>query len=126
MNFDGKVYLDEGPGDSKVRSTFGKRVNARILELDGQVNGKPDDKEEFKLSEDGKTLTLVSKPVNSSDVFTSAWGGNEKWYQREIMRTDVMQSLLGLKETFLPASTRVTAAKPSRDCSENCKCGSQP
>jgi hypothetical protein len=73
MNFDGKVYFDEGPGNAKRRSTSGKRINAHLLELDGQINGKPEDKDEFKLSDDGNTLTLVSKPVNSSAVFTSVW-----------------------------------------------------
>jgi hypothetical protein len=73
MNFDGKVYLEEGPGHSKRRSTSGKRISSHLLELDGQINGQPDDKEEFKLSEDGKTLTMISKPVNSPAVFTTVW-----------------------------------------------------
>ncbi len=73
MNFDGKAYFDEGPGDPKGLSTSGKRVSARLLELEGQNNGKPDDKEEFRVSDDGKTLTIVSKPVNSSVVFTTMW-----------------------------------------------------
>jgi hypothetical protein len=73
MKFDGKVYFDEGPGNSKRQSSSGKRVNARLLELQGQINGKLDDKTEFKVSDDGKTLTMISKPVNSSAVFTTVW-----------------------------------------------------
>ncbi len=73
MNFDGKVYFDEGPGESDHESSSGKRITARLLELEGQINGKPDDKTEFKVSDDGRTLTLVSRPVNSSAVFTTVW-----------------------------------------------------
>jgi hypothetical protein len=73
MNFDGKAYPEEGPSETAKHSTSGKRVNAHLLELENQSNGKPDEREEFKVSDDGKTLTIVSKPVNSSAVFTSVW-----------------------------------------------------
>jgi hypothetical protein len=73
MKFDGKMYPDDGAGDTKGNSSSGKRVNDHVLEIDGQVNGKPEDSEEFKVSDDGKTLTIVSRPANSSAVFTMVW-----------------------------------------------------
>jgi len=73
MKFDGKMYLDSGAGDTKGDSSSGKRVNDHVLQIDGQVNGKLEETEEFKLSDDGKTLTIVSRPANSSAVFTMVW-----------------------------------------------------
>jgi hypothetical protein len=73
MKFDGKMYPDIGAGDEKGQTSSGKRVNSHLLEIRGEANGKPEDNEEFKLSDDGKTLTIVSKPANSSAVFTVVW-----------------------------------------------------
>jgi hypothetical protein len=73
MNFDGKVYFDSGAGDAKGQSSSGKRIEAHVLQIDGQLDGKPEDSEEFKVSGDGKTLTIVSKPAKSSAVFTTVW-----------------------------------------------------
>jgi hypothetical protein len=73
MKFDGKMYPDSGTGDTKGDSSTGKRVNDHFLQIDGQVNGKLEESEEFKVSDDGKTLTIVSRPVNSSAVFTMVW-----------------------------------------------------
>jgi hypothetical protein len=73
MQFDGKVYADSGAGDTKGRSSSGKRVNDHLLQIDGQVNGKQEDSAEFRVSDDGKTLTVVSRPAHSSAVFTMAW-----------------------------------------------------
>lgn len=73
MNFDGKIYLDGGSGDAKGHSSSGKRVNDHLLQIEDQVNGKPEESEELKLSDDGKTLTITSRPVNSSAVFTMVW-----------------------------------------------------
>jgi hypothetical protein len=73
MKFDGKMHADSGAGDAKGNSSSGKRVNDHVLEVDGQVNGKPEDSEELKVSDDGKTLTIVSRPANSSAVFTMVW-----------------------------------------------------
>ena len=73
MNFDGKVYFDSGSGDAKGQSSSGKRVEPHVLQIEGQLDGKPQDTEEFKVSDDGKTLTIVSKPAKSSSVFTSVW-----------------------------------------------------
>lgn len=73
MNFDGKVYFDKGAGDVEGQASSGKRVNAHLLQIESLVNGKSEDTEEFKVSDDGKTLTIVSKPAKSSSVFTSVW-----------------------------------------------------
>lgn len=73
MKFDGKAYPDIGAGDAKGHSSLGKRVNGRLLEIENQVNGKPEYSDELKVSDDGKTLTIVSKPANSSAVFTEVW-----------------------------------------------------
>jgi hypothetical protein len=71
IHFDGKAYFEAGPTAKKGDATSGRRVNAHLLMLEGQTSGHPDDKEEWSVSEDGKTLTIVSKPVKSSAVFTS-------------------------------------------------------
>lgn len=73
LKFDGKMYLDSGAGDTKGDSSSGKRINDHLLQVDGQVNGKPDDSEEFKVSDDGKTLTIVTRPANSPVVFTEVF-----------------------------------------------------
>ena len=73
MNFDGKRYSDIGDGDSKGQTSSGKRISDRAIVIDGQVNDKPDDREEFTVSEDGKTLTIVTRPAGSTAVFTSVW-----------------------------------------------------
>jgi hypothetical protein len=73
MKFDGKTYADSGAGDTEGHSSSGKRVNDRVLEIDSQLNGKPEDHEELQVSDDGKTLTIVSKVAKSSAVFTMVW-----------------------------------------------------
>ncbi|MDQ6678671.1 MAG: hypothetical protein M3Z09_15425 [Acidobacteriota bacterium] len=73
INFDGKMYFERGPTARKGESTSGRRVNAHLLQAEGQIDGKLDDKEEWKVSDDGKTLTIVNKPVKSSAVFTSVF-----------------------------------------------------
>ena len=73
MKFDGKIYPDSGAGDTKDHSSSGRRVNDHVLEIDTQVDGKPEESEELKVSADGKTLTIVRRPANSSAVFTMVW-----------------------------------------------------
>ncbi len=73
MKFDGKAYVDRGAGDAKGRSSSGKRINDHVLEIERQVKGKPEESEEFKVSHDGKTLTIVSRIAKSSAVFTMVW-----------------------------------------------------
>ena len=43
------------------------------LEIDTQADGKPEESEELKVSADGRTLTIVRRPANSSAVFTMVW-----------------------------------------------------
>ena len=73
MKFDGKAYVDSGAGDTKGASSSGKRINDYVLEIERQVKGEPDASEEFKVSHDGKTLTIVSRIAKSSAVFTMVW-----------------------------------------------------
>lgn len=73
MNFDGKLYIDSGDGDTKHHTSSGKRINDRLLQIDGQVDGKSEESQELKVSDDGKLLTIVSRVPNSSAVFTMVW-----------------------------------------------------
>jgi hypothetical protein len=73
MKFDGKVYADTGAGDTNGHSSSGKRVNDHLLAIEDQVNGKPESSDELKVSDDGKTLTIVSRSANSPAVFTEVW-----------------------------------------------------
>lgn len=73
MQFDGKMYADSGTGDLKGHASSGKRVNERLLQIDSLINEKPEDREEWKVSDDGETLTVVDRPANSSVVFTEVW-----------------------------------------------------
>lgn len=78
MKFDGKMYLDSGSGDTKGHSSSGKRVSDHLLEIDDQVEGKVEDHGELKVSDDGKTLTVVTRVVNSSAVFTMVWDKQQR------------------------------------------------
>jgi hypothetical protein len=73
MKFDAKRYVDSGAGDTKRHSSSGKRVNDRVLEIDGQLDGKTEVSQELTVSDNGKTLTIVSRVPNSSAVFTMVW-----------------------------------------------------
>jgi hypothetical protein len=70
MNFDGKMYPVKGPGIPKPTASSGKRAGPHVLQLESHVDGKVDEKEELRLSDDGKTMTVVTRPVTSSAVFT--------------------------------------------------------
>jgi hypothetical protein len=41
--------------------------------MQGQIKGKPDSNNEFRVSDDGKTLTIVSKSIKTTAAFTSVW-----------------------------------------------------
>jgi len=73
LNFDGRMYADSGAGDKKGHSTSGRRVNEHFLQIESQVDGRPEYSEEYKVSDDGKTLTIVGRYPNSSVVFTMLW-----------------------------------------------------
>jgi hypothetical protein len=76
INFDGKRYTKMGPTARKGDTTSGKRVNSHLLVVDGQLNGAPEDREEWRVSNDGKTLTIVSTVPKSAAVFTSVFDRN--------------------------------------------------
>jgi hypothetical protein len=73
MNFDGKLYAETGPDAEKGSMISGERVSSHLLRSKSQVNGNPDDEEEWKVSDDGKTMTIIAKPVKSSAIFTSVF-----------------------------------------------------
>jgi hypothetical protein len=73
MQFDGKQYFETGPDGTKGDSASGKRIGDHVIQMQGQVNGKPDSINEFTVSEDGRTLTIVSKSVKTNAAFTSVW-----------------------------------------------------
>ena len=73
MLFDGKQYFEIAPDGTKGDSASGKRINDHVIQMQGQVNGKLDSIDEFTVSEDGKTLTLVSKSIKTSATFVSVW-----------------------------------------------------
>jgi hypothetical protein len=73
MNFDGKQYFDVAPDGTKGDSYSGKRIGANLIQLEGQSRGKPDEDQELKMSDDGKTLTIVNKALKNSAIFTSVW-----------------------------------------------------
>lgn len=74
MKFDGKQYFDIAPdGTKQDDSASGKRISDHVIQMESQTKGRPDSTQEFKVSEDGKTLTIVSKSIKTSAVFTSVW-----------------------------------------------------
>lgn len=73
MQFDGKQYFDTAPDGTKGDSASGKRINDHVIEMEDQIKGKPDSTSEFRVSDDGKTLTIVSKSVKTAAIFTSVW-----------------------------------------------------
>ncbi len=73
LKFDGKIYADSGAGDAKGNSSSGRRLSDYVLEIDGQVNGRLEERAELEVSNGGKTLTVVNKPANSTAVFTEIW-----------------------------------------------------
>lgn len=73
LNFDGKRYFDKGPTVAKGTSTSGKRVNAHLIELEIYINDVLDTREENRLSDDGKTLTVIDRSVESGAVFTNVY-----------------------------------------------------
>lgn len=73
MKFDGKQYFETAPEGTTKESSSGRRVSDRVIEMESQTDGTPGGKQEFTVSEDGKTLTIVNRPLRSSAVFTSVW-----------------------------------------------------
>ncbi len=69
MKFDGKDYSETGPNVAPGSASSGHRVNEHTLEVTDKVQGQVMDTTQFKVSADGKTLTLTvhekgqSKPL---------------------------------------------------------------
>jgi hypothetical protein len=73
MQFDGKQYFEIAPDGTKGDSSSGKRISDHVIQMQDQIKGKPDSISEFRVSDDGKTLTIVSKSIKTSATFTSVW-----------------------------------------------------
>lgn len=73
LELDGKQYPDKNPDSSRPESMSGKRLDARHIHIEDQVEGKPDSTEDYEVSEDGKTLTIVSTALKTSAKFTSVF-----------------------------------------------------
>jgi hypothetical protein len=73
MNFDGKQYFDTAPDGTKGDSSSGKRISDHVIQMESQIKGRPESIDEFTVSADGNTLTIVSKSIKTSAVFTSVW-----------------------------------------------------
>jgi hypothetical protein len=73
MQFDGKQYFEIAPDGTKGDSTSGKRTSDHVIQMQGQIKGTPDSISEFKVSDDGKTLTITSKSVKTNTTFISVW-----------------------------------------------------
>ena len=74
MKFDGKQYFEKAPdGSTGEDSSSGKRLGDKVIQMESESSGKPESHDEFRVSDDGKTLTIVSRPVKTAAVFTSVW-----------------------------------------------------
>lgn len=73
MLFDGKPYTDQSPKGPLGTTTSGKRLTPRLLQLEGRTKGVLNETDEYKVSDDGKTLTIVSKQTKSAAIFTTVW-----------------------------------------------------
>jgi hypothetical protein len=73
MNLDGKMYPIKGPGILRPTASEGERASPRFLRLETQIDGKLDDREEYRVSDGGKTLTIISRPATSSAVFRNVY-----------------------------------------------------
>jgi hypothetical protein len=73
MKFDGKTYADRGAGDPAGSSSSGKRISDHLLRIDSRLNQEPDETAELRVSDNGKTLTIVRKIAKSNATFTMVW-----------------------------------------------------
>ncbi|HEV2178267.1 MAG TPA: hypothetical protein VGW33_13865 [Terriglobia bacterium] len=70
MKFDGKDYTENGPNVASGSTSSGRRVNARTLEMTDKVQNAVMDTTEFKVSPDGKALTLTVHDKGQSKPLT--------------------------------------------------------
>ncbi len=78
VKLDGKQYDDQAQDPEAVRAstTIAKRINPHTLEVVNLLNGKPESTSEYRLSDDEKTLTIVTKAAKSGAVYTSVFDRN--------------------------------------------------
>ncbi len=60
IKFDGNDYAAEGPNLPAGYATSGRRLGNRAVELTDKINGKVLDTQQVEVSEDGKTLTIIT------------------------------------------------------------------
>lgn len=70
MKFDGRDYEEKGPNVAHGSMSSGKRVNAQTLEVTDKVKGEVMDHTEYKVSPDGKTLTLTIHETGQPKALT--------------------------------------------------------
>jgi hypothetical protein len=70
MKFDGKDYSEAGPNVAPGSTSSGRRANDHTLEVTDKVKGKVIDTTQFKVSPDGKTLTLTVQEKGQSKPLT--------------------------------------------------------
>lgn len=63
INFDGRKHASTGPHIPKSDLTAGKRAGLRLLRMEEYVDGELDERDEYRISDDGKTLTIIARPV---------------------------------------------------------------
>lgn len=59
MKLDGRAYPAPGPGAAPGASSSSRRIDEHTLEMTGTAGGTVTDTREFRLSPDGKTLTIT-------------------------------------------------------------------
>jgi hypothetical protein len=70
MKFDGKEYAEKGPNVAPASMSSGKRVNTYTLEVTDKVKGEVMDHTEYKVSPDGKRLTLTIHETGQPKALT--------------------------------------------------------
>lgn len=70
MKFDGKDYTEQGPDVAPGSSSSGKRVDAHTLAVVDKVKDKVVDHARYKISADGKTLTMTIQDVGQPKPIT--------------------------------------------------------
>lgn len=70
MKFDGKDYEEKGPNVAAGSMSSGKRVNAHTLEITDKVKGEVMNHTTYKVSPDGKTLTLTIRETGQPKALT--------------------------------------------------------
>jgi len=70
MKFDGKDYAEEGPNVAAGSTSSGKRVNTHTLAVIDKVKGKVTDHATYKVSADGKTLTMTIQDAGQPKPIT--------------------------------------------------------